>query len=239
MSQHPTASSTESHFGAQLFVQELQQRFADTEDLRILVAGCGSGHEAFYIRESTGARVDSMDIQDFLKVPQAQRAEINFVVGSVCDLPYDSQSFDAVFYYHVIEHVEDPDASLEEIHRVTKNDGWVFVGTPNRNRIFSSLGAHTQSEWNPTVWNKLLDNLRDWKDRLRGRFHNHFGAHAGFTTRELDSMASRSFTDVEWVTQQYIRGKYRDNRLFGLIKLLTASPFHYVLAPSIYAWCRK
>ena len=45
---------TESHYGAQLFVEELIRRFPDRTDLRILVAGCGSGHEAFYIRESLG-----------------------------------------------------------------------------------------------------------------------------------------------------------------------------------------
>ena len=122
---------------------------------------------------------------------------------------------------------------------LTRDDGWVFVGTPNRSRLLSSIGAHTQSEWNPTFMNKLYDNIRDWKDRLTGRFHNHFGAHAGFTTGELDGMARKVFQNVEWVTQQYIRGKYRENRLFGLIKFLTNKPFHYVVAPSIYVWCQK
>ena len=232
-------TETQSHFGAQLFVRELQARFENLDSLKILIAGCGSGHEAFYIREATGAEVHSVDIEDYLEVSAEKRDEIRFQVGSVCEMPFADSEFDAVFYYHVIEHVDHPHLSLQEIYRVTQDDGWVFVGTPNRNRLVSSVGAHTQSEWNPTLLNKLKDNLRDWKDRLTGRFHNHLGAHAGFTTRELDHMARGVFQNIHWVTQDYLRGKYSHHRLQTLIRLLTTGPLLNWIAPSIYVWCQK
>jgi len=231
--------STESHYGAKMFVDQIRTRLPNRENLKILIAGCGSGHEAFYIRESTGATVHSVDIEDYLEVDDHARSEINFMVGSVCELPFEANYFDAVFYYHVIEHVDRPDDSLTELHRVIKENGWVFVGTPNRSRVFSSIGAHTQSEWNPTIYNKLCDNLRDWKDRLTGRFHNHFGAHAGYSTKELDRMTRKVFQKNDWVTQKYLRGKYQQHRLAPIVKLATAKPLHYVLAPSIYVWCQK
>ena len=170
----------------------------------------------FIFANPWGSRVDSIDIQDFLKVGEEQRKEINFVVGSVCELPFEDDTFDAVFYYHVIEHVDQPAESLEEIHRVTRGDGWVFVGTPNRSRIMSSIGAHTPSEWNPTFMNKFYDNARDWKDRLTGRFHNHFGAHAGFTTGELDGMTRRLFPKVEWVHATVHSGKVSEQPTFWI-----------------------
>lgn len=233
------AQPTTSHYGAQLFCQELAQRVGDTSSLKILVAGCGSGHEAFFIKETTGAEVYSIDIEDYLEVSEYKRAQINFQVGSVCELPFANEEFDAVFYYHVIEHVDRPQASLEDICRTTKPSGWVFIGTPNRSRLLSSLGAHQQSEWDPTLLNKFYDNVRDWKDRLTGRFHNHFGAHAGFTTSELNSMAGSVFQNVDWITQRYIRGKYQSHRFKRLIQLITTTPLCYVTAPSIYAWCQK
>lgn len=238
------AETTSTHFGAHFFCKELKKRYRGKRPLKILVAGCGSGHEAFFIHEKTGAEVHSIDVEDFLKVSPEKREQIHFQVGSVCDLPFEENTFDAVFYYHVIEHVivdgdDRSQESLQEIGRVTRNDGWVFIGTPNRSRLLSSLGAHRQSEWNPTIWNKIFDNLRDWKDRLVGRFHNRFGAHAGFTTGELNEMTSRVFGRREWVTQKYIRQKYADHRLNFFINWMTMFPFCFVTAPSIYVWCRN
>ncbi|MEM9409555.1 MAG: class I SAM-dependent methyltransferase [Planctomycetota bacterium] len=228
-----------SHFGAQLFCNELSARLGDLANLKILVAGCGSGHEAFVISEQTQAEVHAIDIEDFLEVDEEQRSQINFQTGTVCELPFAQDEFDAVFYYHVIEHVDQPAESVKDIYRVVKPEGWVFIGTPNRSRLLSSLGAHQQSEWDPTLWNKFCDNVRDWKDRLTGRFHNHLGAHAGFTTGELHAMVAPVFDRVEWVTQTYIRGKYRSHRLKTLIQLMTTFPLCYFTAPSIYAWCKK
>ena len=232
-------SQVNSHFGAHLFCQELKQRLGNLSGLKILVAGCGSGHEAFFIRQQTQAEVHAIDIEDFLEVGEDERSQINFQTGSVCELPFEEDEFDAVFYYHVIEHVDRPEASVKDIYRVVKPEGWVFIGTPNRSRLLSSLGAHQQSEWDPTMWNKFCDNVRDWKDRLTGQFHNHLGAHAGFTTGELNSMVAPVFDRVEWVTQKYIRGKYQGHRLTSLIKLMTTFPLCYIMAPSIYAWCKK
>ncbi len=153
---------------------------------RILIAGCGAGHEAIAIQETLHADVDAVDIEDFVDPHYASQTKVRFDVASVCELPFSDQQFDAIFFHHVIEHVEEPQKSLQELSRVLKPGGWLFVGTPNRHRLVSSVGAHEQSEWEATFQNKLRDNLRDWKDRLTGRFRNELGAHAGFSQGELD-----------------------------------------------------
>lgn len=234
---------TESHFGADFFCQQLQERFADSSDdlsqLNILVAGCGAGHEAAAIKSITGANVEAVDVEDFIPDALKENAGVHYQVASVCELPFESQKFDAVFFYHVIEHVDAPEKSLEEIYRVTKDNGWVFIGTPNRNRLISSVGAHVQSEWQPTFLNKLKDNLRDWQDRLMGRFHNHLGAHAGYSQRELDRMTAQHFAKRDWVTADYVQQKYSNHRFKALVKIANLRGINQFTSPSVYVWCQR
>jgi SAM-dependent methyltransferase len=47
-------------------------------------------------------------------------------------LPFVEKSFDVVVSNHVIEHVVNSDQHLSEIGRVLKDDGLVYLATPNR-----------------------------------------------------------------------------------------------------------
>ena len=47
-------------------------------------------------------------------------------------LPLEAQSVDVIFCYEVIEHVFDPAEILQEMHRVVKPGGAVFISIPNR-----------------------------------------------------------------------------------------------------------
>lgn len=234
------ASAISSHAGAGFFCRLLQQHGCNQQAThRVLIAGCGAGHEAVAIQAELHADVDAVDIEDFVSAELKSSSPVRFAVGSVCELPFPEQTFDAIFYHHVIEHVDNPSASLRELHRVLKPEGWLFVGTPNRHRLLSSIGAHQQSEWEATLVNKLKDNIRDWKDRVTGRFRNELGAHAGFSRRELDSMLAVHFDERHWLTEEYLRFKYAHGRIAPLIPLATHPTISWFSAPAIYAMCRK
>jgi ubiquinone/menaquinone biosynthesis C-methylase UbiE len=62
-------------------------------------------------------------------------------------LPFDDASFDAVLSCGVLEHVQDPDGSLEEIRRVLRAGGTFYLyNLPNRwaytERIARLLGLY-------------------------------------------------------------------------------------------------
>lgn len=236
----PIENSIESHAGAAFFCRELFcNGWQQIDRPRVLIAGCGAGHEAVAIGQELRAEIDAVDVEDFVPSELKSLAGVRFQVASVCQLPFESNSFDAIFYHHVIEHVDDPVGSLKELDRVLKPGGWIFVGTPNRHRLISSIGAHEQSEWKPTLANKLGDNLRDWKDRLTGRFHNRFGAHAGFSHQELDGLLAQHFSGRQWLTQKYIEFKYATSRFRSFLPLVTNAATCWFAAPSIYVLCRK
>ncbi|MEQ1903631.1 MAG: class I SAM-dependent methyltransferase, partial [Pirellulaceae bacterium] len=181
----------------------------------------------------------AMDVEDFVAADLKKSAQVNFQVASVCELPFAKHTFDAIFYHHVIEHVDRPRESLVELHRVLRPGGWLFVGTPNRHRLISSIGAHQQSEWEATFANKVGDNLRDWKHRLTGQFRNELGAHAGFSQGELDKMLSDQFPTRVWLTKEYLQFKYSNKRFSGLLPLVTNSSVCWFAAPAIYVFCQK
>src|ERR1700684_116107 len=46
-------------------------------------------------------------------------------------LPFEDNSFDQVRAVHLIEHVEDVIATMEELHRVARPGGTIFLVTPH------------------------------------------------------------------------------------------------------------
>ena len=70
------------------------------------------------------------------------KKEINGYVDTVHDLnitpyPFEDSYFDEIHMYHVLEHLDDPIEKLEEIHRLLKTKGLLFIRVPH----FSSMGA--------------------------------------------------------------------------------------------------
>lgn len=227
-----------SHAGAGFFCEHFQTWKNENpgSSPRILVAGCGAGHEAALIQQLLEAKVEAVDVENELLPKFSDWQDLNYQVASVCDLPFSENTFDGIFYHHVIEHVDDPAKSLAELSRVLKPGGQIFVGTPNRHRLVSSVGAHKQTQWDPTWQNKLRDNVRDWSARLQGRFRNEYGAHAGFSRSELSHMLSKNFVNQQWVTKQYLKYKYLNHRYSRAVSLIASRPFSNIGSPSIYVF---
>ncbi len=235
------AFDVQTHAAAKFFCNELLELIGKKYPLpkRVLVAGCGAGHEAAYISEFFEAEVDAIDVDHAPDPSFSTMPKLRFQQASVESTPFDDNAFDAVFYHHVIEHVGNPAESLRELARVLRPNGWLFIGTPNRHRIVSAPGAHKQRDWSPSLRSKLRENVQDWTARLSGKFRNELGAHAGFSTRELDEMLSHHFSDRRWVTKQYLRSKYAEHRYEEVVRVATTAALQWCLAPAIYAFCRK
>lgn len=226
-------STPDSHAGAQHFSRTLE-RVADADGVRrILVAGCGLGHEASFIHAQRRAEV--VGIEPELADAARARAEpgLRFVEASVLDMPFADATFDAVFYHHVIEHVPDAEGSLREIARVLRPGGWLYVGTPNRHRVAGYIGSFDAHPLEKLRW-----NLADYRERLRGRFHNELGAHAGFSEAELRDMLARHFATVRFLTGDYLSFKYGRRLPATVLRAVCSRPLIGVVAPAVYAICR-
>lgn len=190
---------------------------------RVLVIGCGAGAEVAHIARATGAAVTGVDLE---VDPRWQTPEAALARADARRLPFQDASFDAVYCYHVLEHVPGPEAAVREARRVLAPGGLGCFGTPNKSRLVGYIGGRA------TTWEKLAWNAVDWGRRLTGRWSNEQGAHAGFTDHELMRLLQREFTRVESISLPYYLGKYP--RLAGLWRASFRLGFARFLAPSVY-----
>lgn len=124
---------------------------ADRRPGRILDWGCGFGQvTALLCAEGLDAVAFDFDpeVDKPTKRPLERYPEIEAQFSpDPVRLPFSAESFDTVLSCGVLEHVHDPDASLEEIHRVLRPGGTFFVtNLPNRfsytERIARVLGHY-------------------------------------------------------------------------------------------------
>lgn len=199
--------------------------------MKIFVAGCGSGREALRIHKELGVDVTGVDIAprwDWLDSSGIETSRFRLIEGSILELQFPDQSFDMVFYHHVIEHVSNPAGSVLELSRILIPGGNLYVGTPNRHRMIGYLGSEA------SLSDKLRWNLADYKARLRMRFRNEFGAHAGFSEKELREMLSPSFTDIRTLTADYLNFKYAARLPPSVLKSICTPPLLSVVPPAVY-----
>jgi 2-polyprenyl-3-methyl-5-hydroxy-6-metoxy-1,4-benzoquinol methylase len=116
--------------------KSIAARIAGDRPRRVLDWGCGWGQVAKLMHDH-GLDVTALDYRPDQEagvepLPRFPEIEAHFTPDPV-ELPFESGSFDAVLSLGVLEHVADPDGSLDEIKRVLEPGGTFYVyKLPNR-----------------------------------------------------------------------------------------------------------
>jgi 2-polyprenyl-6-hydroxyphenyl methylase/3-demethylubiquinone-9 3-methyltransferase len=106
----------------------------------VLDVGCGAGFQAELLA-STNFTVVGVDVsvasvafaeERFILGGHFQAEQLKCLVGSVYDLPFPDESFDAVVISDTIEHIHDLPRAVDEISRVLKDRAVVVFDTFNR-----------------------------------------------------------------------------------------------------------
>jgi ubiquinone/menaquinone biosynthesis C-methylase UbiE len=103
-----------------------------TDGLEVLDIGCGPGEcVAGEIEEFGASRVTAIDFDPkMVRRASGRLAQYGFQVtvveGDVTNLPYEAETFDAVFNFAVLHHVPDWKAGLQEVARVLKVGGRLY-----------------------------------------------------------------------------------------------------------------
>jgi SAM-dependent methyltransferase len=114
----------------------IADRIAGEHTDSVLDWGCGFGQVSHLLRER-GVHVESFDYREGERPHVIQLEafpEITaHVSGDPVELPFPDDHFQAVLSCGVLEHVQYPEASLQELHRVLRPGGRLFIyKLPNR-----------------------------------------------------------------------------------------------------------
>lgn len=100
---------------------------------KVLDVGCAYG----FMLERFPDSFDKfgVDVSEYaINIAKNRLPSVAFTVSNVEDsLPFQKESFDIIICNDVLEHLENPAVALENIKRVLKKGGILYINTPNLN----------------------------------------------------------------------------------------------------------
>jgi SAM-dependent methyltransferase len=108
-----------------LFLRELVASLP--EGARVLDAGCGPGSWPYALRP--GLEITAFDLK-FPPGPPARSARVRVFRGDLARLPLRSERFDLTVCHYVLEHVSELEACADELVRVTRPGGQLYLSVP-------------------------------------------------------------------------------------------------------------
>jgi len=144
MSKRPDNFEHMAALGVHNKVLELAEPYLDRQEILVAGAGQGEFEHRLLAKGVQPAAISSIDIDpgQFM----VEGLDCNF-----CDLnetaPFDDKSVDVWLSIEVIEHLNDPQNLIDEAHRVLKDDGVLFITTPNVHSIEQKLRFMLQGEF--------------------------------------------------------------------------------------------
>lgn len=215
------------------------------EILRRIVTGTewldmGCGHQVFaewMTKEQAEVTANCRDIVgidlDWAGL-RAHPAISRKVFGDLTRLPFNRESFTLVSANMVVEHLDDPEAVLREIHRILGNSGKFIFHTPNYNgwptRIASLIPESVKKKM---IW--LLEKRKEedvfptyYRMNTEGAIRR-LAARTGFSVQEIALVSTSCATvvlgPVAWIELLFIRlirgksgAKFRSNIIAVLSK---------------------
>jgi SAM-dependent methyltransferase len=101
----------------------------------VLDLGCAQGILSYFLRQKGGHWISAdLDFENLKTSQELLKTSLIQVEPGI--LPFKAGSFDMVVSLDYLEHLEDDDLCLAEIHRVLKTDGQLVMATPHIGRIF-------------------------------------------------------------------------------------------------------
>jgi SAM-dependent methyltransferase len=117
----------------ELLAQYLLTHGVNIENRLLIDLGCGLGGYS-YVLANAGARVIGLDLD--IKPLQGG---LDRITGDATRIPLEHECVDIVLCSSLIEHVANPKILLDEICRIVKKSGWVYISFPP---FYSPVGGH-------------------------------------------------------------------------------------------------
>jgi len=104
---------------------------------RMLDIGCGTG-ECLAKWNARGWETHGVEISEAAAC-LGQQQGLDVFAGTLHEAKFPDEHFDYVRMNHSLEHIDNPNEVLDEIHRIIKPTGKLFIGVPNIDGLYSKL----------------------------------------------------------------------------------------------------
>lgn len=121
------------------------------QNQNILDIGAGTGDDICILNKFGKVHVLDCNQMALDLIPNESIA--TKTVGDACNLPYKDNTFDIVVALDVLEHIEDDNQAITEIHRVLKSNGFFIFTVPAYQKLYS---AHDKYLGHVRRYNKKL-----------------------------------------------------------------------------------
>ena len=116
-------------------IGECFDRTGISPDSHVLDVGCGTGGT---MKNLAGrCRFTGLDVSELAADMAARISGQKVVVANASNMPFETNSFDAVVASHILEHIQNDDAAVQEIRRVLKPNGPLIALVPCHKYMFN------------------------------------------------------------------------------------------------------
>lgn len=182
-----TVEAAEGPWREKLFADRLRRLQRFVTHGRLLEIGCATG-EFLQLAAQAGFQVTGVEPDPQTSALARDRYRLDVTTGTLLEAAYPANQFDVVVMLHVLEHLDSPRQTLQEVHRLLNPGGILLIETPNIETIWFQLLR--------TRWRQLIpDHYFFFTPRTLGRLLEI----TGFRPLEIKSvgkpMSVRLFTD--------------------------------------------
>lgn len=162
-------NKNKSHYEAEKQIKTIGKLINfDFKNKRVLIVGAGTGVELIrfhkikadvYALEPDGKAFEILQIKAKINnIPQ------NKIIKAVAEnIPFKDRTFDFIYCYTVLEHVQNVKKSIQEMIRVTKKDGYIFIACPDYRYLWEGHYKTYLPLFMPKWINKIILKLKGRK----------------------------------------------------------------------------
>ncbi|MFZ4797650.1 MAG: class I SAM-dependent methyltransferase [Bacteroidia bacterium] len=119
----------------EILKSQIELLFPNRTDLKILNIGVATGATSVMLEQF--GNVKSIEYDEICFNFVKENLKIDIEQGTILDLKFAENSFDLVCAFDVVEHVENDQLAVNEMIRVCKKNGFVFVTVPAFMQLWS------------------------------------------------------------------------------------------------------
>ena len=138
-------------------VKKILKFLGKPSDKKILDLGCGKGRFCRKLKDAGFMNIIGAEpSKELIKTARKNNKDIKFIQASATDLPFSDNEFDSLICIEVLGHIPDTEKAVNEMARVLKPGGKLFI-------IDKNILSLDPLYFIPTfLWKNFLENINKW-----------------------------------------------------------------------------